>query len=778
MAGETVGYKKEKTCLQLKVKGTVQGIGFRPYVFNLAQKFNLKGWIRNESGGVLLEIEGDEQKIISFCQELISTPPSSAKIERVEQKKVPLRNFQKFEIASSQVQQERNAFIPPDLAVCRKCLDEIMDPEDRHYLYPFTNCTHCGPRFTIVENIPYDRDKTSMRSFPPCHRCRKEYNDPGNRRFHAQPVACPSCGPQLEIKDARGNVISLESNWLDFFWKKMSQGNIFAVKGLGGFHLACITREDVVQTLRNRKRRPFKPFAVMCKDLETVKKYCYVEKEEAELLSSPSAPVVLLQQKEDVFLPDNINPGLSTLGVMLPYTPLHYLLLQGPFDIMILTSANPTDLPILKDNEEAEEQLKDIADFFMLHNRAIVQRCDDSVVRMIEGEVQIQRRSRGFVPQPIKLGFRAETTVLGAGAEMKNTFCLLKDDKALLSQHLGEMGTLESDAFFRESLEHFLRFFALEPQVIGYDLHPGYQISYTAKALPVQNKYPVQHHHAHFASCLAENHFAEKAIGIILDGTGYGLDGAIWGFEIITGNFVQFKREYHQSYTLLPGGEAAIKWPWRMGLSFLLKSMGEEGLSVAHDLFASRFARELSILEKGIASLPYALPTSSCGRLFDAVAALLGVCFENTYEGQAAIQLGELLDMKDTALPLDPFPFIITEKEIDFCPMFPVLVAEIKRGVNSALLARRFHDTVVAAIMAAVKEISFRTGINVAALSGGTWHNPYLLKKVVNILSQNNIKSLIHRNVPPNDGGLSLGQAAVAYWRWKSNVPGDTHEGS
>ncbi len=778
MAGETVGYKKEKTCLQLKINGIVQGIGFRPYVFSLAQKFDLKGWVRNGSGGVLLEIEGEEEKISSFCRQLICNPPSLAKIDKVEQRTIPLRNFQSFEINSSQAQQERHALIPPDLAVCRKCLGEISDPNDRHYLYPFTNCTHCGPRFTIVEDIPYDRCKTSMRNFPPCPECRQEYDDPGDRRFHAQPVACPCCGPQLEIRDRTGKVVSGESNWLEFFWEKMCQGNIFAVKGLGGFHLACIVQSSAVQTLRNRKKRPFKPFAVMCRELKTVEKYCHLTEDEAELLSSPSSPVVLLEQKKDLFLPENISPGLNTLGVMLPYTPLHFLLLQGPFEIMILTSANPTDLPILKGNDEAQEQLKDIADFFLVHNRDIVQRCDDSVVRIIGGELQFQRRSRGFVPRPVELGFQTEATVLGVGAEMKNTFCLLKDNKAFLSQHLGEMGTLESDGFYRESLDHFLRFFDLHPQILGYDLHPGYYISATAKSLSVKNKYAVQHHHGHFASCLAENGFGGKAIGVILDGTGYGIDGAIWGFEIITGDFVNFKREYHQRYIPLYGGESSIKWPWRMCLSYLVHSMGEEGLSVARSLFAPRFERELKVLEKGINSLPYYLPTSSCGRLFDAVAALLGICYENTYEGQAAIQLGELLNDKDIALPLDPYPFLLKEKEIDFFPMFPVMAGEIKKGASVSLIARRFHDTIVKAIIMAVKEVSGRTGLNAAALSGGTWHNPYLLRKIVNILAQGKIKILLHRSVPPNDGGLSLGQAAVAYWRWKANVPGDTHEGN
>ncbi|MEW5919600.1 MAG: carbamoyltransferase HypF [Bacillota bacterium] len=778
LAGESVKEKKEIVCLELKINGVVQGIGFRPHVFCLAREYGLKGWVRNESEGVTLEVEGEENKVHSFCRQLIEHPPHLAIIEDVRYQQLQPRHYTDFIIVKSRAQSKREALIPSDIAVCSDCLAEVMDPADRHFLYPFTNCTRCGPRFTIVEDIPYDRPSTSMRDFTPCTACAGEYNDPLDRRFHAQPVACPACGPRIEIRDGMGETVPGIDNWLHFFWEKMQQGHIFAVKGLGGFHLACLVQKDIIETLRKRKGRPFKPFAVMCRDLETVGKYCFYNQAEEEALLSPAAPIVLLRKKDEHGLPVNISPGMASLGVMLPYTPLHFLLMQGPFAIMVLTSANPTDLPILKDNNEALAQLSGIVDYYILHNRDIVQRSDDSVVRIVDKRIQYQRRSRGYVPGAVKLGFQAEAPALGAGSEMKNTFCLLKGKQAILSQHLGEMGTEESEAFYRESLEHFLRFFDLKPQLLGYDLHPRYRVSATARQMFIEHKYAVQHHHSHFASCLAENSYREKAIGAVLDGTGYGLDGAIWGLEIISGDFMHFKREYHQRYVPLPGGEAGVKWPWRMAMSYLYQALGNEGLSRAYSLFGRLFEQQYHMVEKIVKSGLYAIPTSSCGRLFDAVAALLGVCHENTYEGQAAIQLGELLREEDTLLPLEPYSCLVEENELDFSPMFPDIIKTICACGDVTYTARRFHDTVVHAVSTAVKEVSQRTGLKTVALSGGSWHNPYLLIRTRQILEEQGLQVLLHRMLPPGDGGLALGQAAVAYWRWKENVPGDTHEDS
>jgi len=778
LAEEAAGIKDEnKIALELKVKGVVQGVGFRPFLFNLAQKWGVKGWVRNESWGVLLEIEGEEEKVETYCREMGLKHPPLAKIEEVEKKKITLRNFREFKIMQSREQEKKLALIPPDIAACPECLREVKDPADRHYLYPFTNCTYCGPRFTIVSDIPYDRAKTSMRYFKPCQSCAEEYGDPADRRFHAQPVACPLCGPRVQVRDREGKILAGEESWREFFWEKMLKGCIFALKGLGGFHLACLVEEEVVQELRKRKKRPFKPFAVMCRDLEAVKKYCILGQEEAEVLSSPAAPILLLAKREEA-VPASVSPGLKTLGVMLPYTPFHYLLMEGPFDIMVLTSANPTDLPILKDNEEALRDLREIADYFILHNRGIVQRCDDSVLRLTGEGLQFHRRSRGYVPAPLHLGFRAETVVLGAGSEMKNTFCLLRGNQAFLSQHLGEMGTVESEKFYRESLGHFLRFFNLVPQVLAYDPHPQYYLSALARSLPVEIKYAVQHHHGHFASCLVENQHHKEAVGIILDGTGYGSDGAVWGLEILSGGLLSFRREYHQRYLPLPGGEHAIRWPWRMALSYLYQSMGEKGLELAFSLFGRHFSKEFDLLAKGLKSSLFTLPVSSCGRLFDAVAAILGVCWENTYEGQAAIQLGEMLDEEDLRYPSEPYPFYLQEGEIDFAPLICALWEEKASGKELRKIVKRFHDTVAEAVVRAAAQAAEKRRLDAVALSGGTWHNPYLLRRVSEMLKGKGLKVLLHLRVPPNDGGLSLGQAAVAYWRWKENVPGDTDENS
>lgn len=606
---------------------------------------------------------------------------------------------------------------------------------------------------------------------------RPELNLKSANKFHTQPVFSCYCGPSITLVNSKGGVIKEE--WQAFFWQKMQQGNIFAVKGLGGFHLICILNQEVIAKLRHRKKRPFKPFVIMCRDLETVYKYCHLDLAAEELLLSQAAPVVVLPVKNSGLLPSNINPHLQTLGVMLPYTALHHLLLQGPFDSMICTSANPTNLPIIKENAEAVGVLGEIVDYYLLHDGNILQRSDDSVTKIAYGKPQFIRRSRGYVPKPLPLGFAADKVVLGAGAEMKNTFCLLKGQQAVPSQHLGEMGTLEAASNYRETLHRFLGLFDLQPEIVGYDPHPGYMVSSQARQLPACKYYAIQHHHAHFASCLAENRFnaEDAAIGIILDGTGYGLDGAVWGCEILSGGLPNFRREYHLDYVYLPGGESASRWPWRSAVSFLFQSMGESGLSVAERLFGKLYSDELKIVSLALQQRQYLLPYSSCGRLFDAVAALLGLCYENTYEGQAAIQLGEILvnqEMVDE--PLDGYDFYLKNKTIDFSPLFPAIIDDLRKKTAVDIIARRFHDTLVRALVEAVRRVSEETGLHTVALSGGSWHNDYLLNKTVSELKKMKLHVLLQRQVPPNDGGLSLGQAAVAYWRWKEDVPGNSDE--
>lgn len=769
---------KEKQCWQLKITGIVQGVGFRPYVYSLANDSHLAGWINNSSEGVTIEVEGSFENLTSFRQKLLNNPPDLAKIDAFEQQIVPARDYNCFYIAPSKNEHLKTAQIPADASTCKECLEEVLNPQDRHYQYPFTNCTQCGPRFTIVKDIPYDRINTTMSDFTLCPNCNNEYNDVANRRFHAQPVACPVCGPLVEILDREGKVVSDPGNWQEFTWNKLLAGNIMAIKGIGGFHLACIADQTVAQLLRSRKNRLSKPFAVMCRNLETVEKYCRLNKTEEQALTSSPAPIVLLKLNDGSSLPETINPGLSTLGVMLPYSPFHHLLMQGPVELIILTSANPTDLPILKDNHEALNHLDNIADYFIMHNRDIHQRCDDSVTFCFDSKPVLIRRSRGYVPKPIKLGFNTREVVLGAGGEMKNTFCLLNKNQAFLSQHLGEINTVEAEEFYLESLTHFFKLYELSPKILGYDLHPGYNVSKLAKRLPVEIKYAVQHHHGHLASCLVDNHFSEKALGVILDGTGYGPDGEIWGFELLYGDQLDYQREYHQRYTPLLGGEYSVNNPWAMASSYLLECFGNEGIEIASDYFAESFPNELDVLLKSARKQVQHVKTSSCGRLFDAVSAILGICRVNTYEGQAAIELGELVidQLDDNAL--DPYPFLIKQGEIDFLTIFPVILEELKNKKDLALIAKRFHDTIIKAVISTALTTADKKGLRTIALSGGSWNNLYLLKKTTQILKSHDMNVLVPQNIPFNDGGLCLGQAAIAYRRWENNVPGCTNESS
>lgn len=768
---------QDKAALRVKIHGIVQGVGFRPFVYRLAKENSITGWVRNESDGVQLAIEGKANGLTKFLSQLTRDLPPLARITRMEKEPAAFCGYEEFTIEFSKSLAGRGGSVPPDMAVCSDCLKDMTDPRDRHYHYPFTNCTNCGPRFTIISGLPYDRAKTSMKFFVPCPDCSAEYHNPGDRRFHAQPVACPVCGPQVKILDSQGKPVAESAHWLQFFWDSIEKGKIFAIKSLGGYHLACRTEESTVAALRNRKNRPDKPFALLCRDLDAASKYCRISRQEAKALTSAAAPVVLLPVLKGGPIPANINPGLSSLGLMLPYTPLHHQLMQGPFDVLVMTSANPSGLPMIKDDDEALETLKNTTDYFLTHNRGILQRCDDSVTRIVGNRVQFHRRSRGFAPNSFDLGFTSDTVILGTGAEMKNTFCFIKGREAILSQHLGEIDTVESEGAYLESLGHFQKVFNLKARVVAYDMHPEYRVSSLAKQVPAEKYYGIYHHHAHMVSCLAENSHPGPAIGVILDGTGYGEDGAVWGFEVLSGDYLGFNRELSQRYTPLPGGESAVKWPWRMAVSYLFEAMGMEGLSLGQELFGRIFREEYPLLCRQLQAGFPRIPTSSCGRLFDAAAAMMGICLQSTYEGQAAIELSEILDPADIFRSLNPYSYVIKDKKIDFSPLFPELLADLKSGKEKPVLARRFHDTVAGAVVEAVGLVSANTGLQTVALSGGTWHNPYLTQKVRLLLAREKYRVLVHGKVPPNDGGLSLGQAAAAHWRWKEDVPGHTHDG-
>ncbi|MBE3573142.1 MAG: carbamoyltransferase HypF, partial [Moorella humiferrea] len=632
------------------------------------------------------------------------------------------------------------------------------------YGYPFTNCTNCGPRFTIVRGVPYDRANTSMASFPMCPDCAQEYHDPGNRRFHAQPAACPSCGPQVELVDRYGRKIN--GHWLELCWKLLQEGKILAVKGLGGFHLVCDAKSRVaLNTLRQRKGREAKPLAVMCR-LETAKKYCFVGPEEEKLLTSPQAPIVILAKRPSCSLPEELAPRMKTLGIMLPYTPLHLMLINGPLEILVMTSGNCNGLPLAKDNGRALEELKGIADYFLWHNREIVNRCDDSVAAVISGVVQIWRRSRGYVPSPIMVPVSSSPVVLGMGGDMKNTFCLLKGNLAFVSQYIGELGSKETEDHFFLSLKNLKSLLGSEPEVIGYDLHPGYRSSRLAAQIPAKARFAVQHHHAHMISCLADNGVEEKVIGVILDGTGYGTDGHLWGFEILTGDYADFTREYHLAYVPLPGGEQAIRYPWRTAVAYLMKYLSSTGESIVARLFQDR-GQELQVVKHLILTGFNSPLSSSCGRLFDAVSALLGLCYYNSYEGQAAIELGEIVLEPEKGKKLAPYSFSIEGKVIHPGGVIAGVVADLENGVAKEIIATRFHNTVLAMVCEAVRAVAKRTGIRTIALSGGVWQNRYLFSLAKEILPSEGYHLLVHRHVPANDGGLSLGQAVIACGRWQ-----------
>ena len=789
---DPAGRKEGLARYRVKITGTVQGVGFRPYVYQLARHYRLGGWVRNSSRGVVMEVEGPPEAVNSFLQELAARPPRLAKIASMAREPLPPAGYKTFEIVDSREGREREALVPPDVALCEDCRREVLDPADRHYRYPFTNCTNCGPRYTVIRDLPYDRHRTSMAVFDLCPDCSREYHDPGDRRFHAQPVACPRCGPRVWLADRDGR--ELAGDWVEEFRRLILDGYIVALKGLGGFHLACDARQGAaVGKLRERKGRPAKPFAVMARDLDVVRRYCRLGPEEERLLASPEAPIVILERHLGGHptapeLPAELAPGLRTLGMMLPYTPLHLLLFGPGVDLLVMTSGNVSELPLVKDNRAALAELGPIADYFLLHDREIVNRCDDSLVRVVGGEIHPYRRSRGYIPRPLEVPLPAagalqgpgasiprgaassSPCVLGIGGEMKNAFCLLAagpggGGQAFMSPHVGELDSVEGLRNLGEILGNLCRFLRLEPVVVAYDQHPGYQSAALARRLPARHHVPVQHHHAHLASCLAENGLTGPAIGIVADGTGYGTDGAVWGFEVLVGEYRGFKREYHLAYLPLPGGEAAVRQPWQMAVGYLYRYLGEEGLQVAASLFPGR-ERAIRVVARLVDTGFNSPLTSSCGRWFDAVSAMLGVCLENTYEGQAAAELGDLVDTGGVAPGMQgSYPFSFRGEEIYPGPAMAALVGDLRGGVPRGVIAARFHNTVAGMMVEAACRVREREGLDRVALSGGVFQNPYLYTRVRDELTGRGFQVYGHRGVPANDGGLALGQAMVALWR-------------
>jgi len=750
---------------RISIKGVVQGVGFRPFIFQLATRYNLKGWVCNTSEDVKIEVEGGEKDLDYFLSALEKEAPPVSHIEEIDVTRGRPAGYDKFEIRQSVSEEGKYQLVSPDIATCPDCLREIFDPADRRHLYPFTNCTNCGPRFTIITDIPYDRPNTTMIAFEMCPECRREYEDPLNRRFHAQPNACPVCGPRLELVYAAGNPVSRDSV-IDAASELLKKGEIVAVKGLGGFLLACdATSQEAVSRLRQRKNRPSKPLAIMVASLDEARRYCHINNEEEKLLASTGSPIVLMRWKENMPIAIEVAPGLKYLGVMLPYTPLHHILLRRVGLPLVMTSGNISEEPIAKDNDEALHRLGNIADYFLMHNRDIYARYDDSVMLVENGRPQFTRRARGYAPYPVTLTFKSKQ-ILGCGAEEKNTFCLTRDNFAFVSQHIGDMENVETLAHFNDTIELYKKLFRIEPEIITHDLHPEYLPTKYAKELAERDKnlklIGVQHHHAHIASCMADNGLEKPVIGVALDGTGYGTDGHIWGGEFMTADYKEFKRVAHLEYLPLPGGSMAIKKPYRTAIGYLhaLGINTDIGLPFLRNIESEEIDIIRNQVNRGI-NTPL---TSSMGRLFDSVAALTRVRGVIDYEAQAAIDL-EMLAM--TAGDEDSiYPFATVENDgmttIKIHDLIASVVNDIYQAVPGSVIAARFHNTVARMVLRLCKLISTKTGIKKVALSGGVFQNRLLLRKAIALLESANLEVFIHRQVPCNDGGISLGQVVIA----------------
>jgi hydrogenase maturation protein HypF len=747
----------------IEITGIVQGIGYRPFVYNLALTHSIRGWVLNNEKGVLIDAEGDDGALDRFIEGLTELAPPLARIETLKSTSLEPQGYSFFEIRQSKGASEGFTLISPDVATCDACLAELLSPGDFRYRYPFINCTHCGPRFTIIKDIPYDRHKTTMAPFTMCPICRKEYENPVDRRFHAQPNACPACGPSLRLVDRKGEI--LPGDALDRTLDLLLQGSIVAVKGIGGFHLVCnAENHGAVSTLRSRKFREDKPFAVMCRDMEEVRAHCDVHKEEERLLCSPERPIVLLNRKKDSSIAPGVAPFQKTLGVMLPYSPLHHLLLRGPLKSLVMTSGNVSDEPIAYKNEEACRRLSEIADFFLLHDRDIHMRCDDSVVRVFQDRSYVLRRSRGYVPSPIKLSFGLEM-ILACGGELKNTFALSRGPYVFVSHHIGDLENMETLLSFEQGVRHFKNLFSIEPKAVAYDLHPEYLSTKYALSLAGIPKVGVQHHHAHIVSAMAENGLDGEVIGVALDGTGFGNDGTIWGGEFLEADLRDFKRVAHLKQVPMPGGAAAIKEPWRMAFAYLLDAFGDKAMDLELDWLKRRDPQKCGALKRMIEKRVNSPRTSSMGRLFDAVSSLLSVRDTVNYEGQAAIEL----EMAADAEGKEEYPFKIQEKEqpmvLDPTETVREVVQDLIRGLSPSLISGKFHRTVARLVVETCSRIRLDSGLDRVVLSGGVFQNTLLLALVFDGLKEAGFRAYTHHLVPTNDGGISLGQAVIAHMR-------------
>jgi len=761
---------------KIRVRGLVQGVGFRPTVYRIANDLQLKGEVLNDGEGVLILLQASSDIVNQFIQNLQQQCPPLARIESIEQTTQSTKNtYTDFTITLSKSTNIHTGIVP-DAATCPECLADINNVQNRRANYAFTNCTHCGPRLSIINNIPYDRSTTSMAGFKLCDQCQQEYKDPSNRRFHAQPNACPDCGPSLTLCNNLGKQISCEDE-ISATINLIQQGFIVAIKGIGGFQLACDASNDkAVVKLRSRKNRPHKPMALMAAHINQIKRYCTVTNGEKDILQSPAAPIVLLDKLSTNNLPDTIAPGQSTLGFMLPNSPLHHLLLQSLDHPVVLTSGNVSEEPQCIDNETALDKLGHIADYFLLHNRDIINRVDDSVVRLMNGKQQYYRRARGYAPSPMNLvdDLKSEFNILACGGELKNTFCLLKDGQAILSQHMGNLENVQTYDDYLKNLDLYSRLYQFESDAIVIDQHPEYLSSKYGRELANQQNKPlieVQHHHAHIAACLVDNQWSNtqgQVIGVVLDGLGFGNDGTLWGGEFMLADYHDFKRLGRFKPTAMPGATQCMRQPWRNTYAQLLTHTNWQQVTQDYaklELIRYLSEKPLETLHRMIDSNTNAPLASSCGRLFDAVAAAVGIQRDEiSYEGQAAIELEALINT--TLLETEvAYPFQLEHNElieINPQPMWLQLLNDLSEGLSPAIISTRFHKGLAKIICTTVSRIQQHSGINTVALSGGVFQNRSLLQLTTELLQQHNINVLCHQQIPANDGGLAIGQVAIA----------------
>jgi hydrogenase maturation protein HypF len=745
--------------IRVDIEGIVQGVGFRPFLFRLAGKHGASGWVRNTSRGVLLEAEGSRANLIALLRDIGQEAPPLSSVTAITNSWIPPLGERGFLILPSSPGENRIQ-IAPDGDVCADCEQELFDPGNRRYHYPFINCTNCGPRYSIITGIPYDRPFTTMAEFTMCSTCHAEYENPADRRFHAQPNACADCGPRLRLTDPAGR--ELDGDAVTLAACLLKEGRILAVKGIGGYHLAVDPCNDrAVSELRRRKERDEKPFALMAASFAEIERHVWCGDLEKQLLMGPERPIVILPKRPGSPLSAQIAPANGYLGMMLPATPLHHLLLRNRFSALVMTSGNLSDEPILYRDDEAFARLAGIADFFLTNNRDIHSRSDDSVLRVFQGKPLFIRRSRGYVPRAITLPF-AQKSVLAVGGELKNAVCLTRENRAFLSQHIGDLKNSATQRSLEETVAHLVKILDIHPVAIAHDLHPDYISTGFAGAIDGVPKIAVQHHHAHMASCMAENLLEGDVIGVIFDGAGFGLDGQIWGGEFFLGDYRTFRRRGHFRYVAMPGGDAAAREPLRMAIAYLYDCYGAELFEHAIPCLESisGFERNLFLrmLAKGI-NTPL---TSSCGRLFDAVAALFGLRNKSSYEGQAAIELEALAEMGGASWA---YPYAICSESdgfvVDFRLMIGAILHDLAAEESRPVMARRFHDTLAAVTVDACEKIRTESGAQRVVLSGGVFQNKLLTERVHDLLVAQEFQVFTHRVAPPNDGGLALGQAAV-----------------